>query len=421
MIYSQSCVVVFLYLLLIFCPRASSAEDRSAQSLAQASRSKILDRQVRNVEELWAKWSEMMREYTTHQISYHKNPQDSGWISWFLGNEGSQLDEIKEISSQLLSHLRASEAQNLKEKYFILRDTIEAARLESIQLAEDSYLAPEDGEAWFFQNSKEDYKELIKAKKDAIMAMKNEQRQLIQDCHDSLVSMGIELTEGQVRQLFQMKSGGAILDLLVTFAHLNMLLELLTERMNPDITGEQYAEQSERYYSVYVALIGLSLDLHRETQRRLKEEDLAELDQINQNLQQMVKETQAAIVKESKQSDAESTENIVKSYQENLKTQQEIIRASKEYRTLIENQLKSIHTVELELERHWKLALNTYQTARVSNNYYGIVNRGLRDLNNLRKLKIPSMIPLMSDRLSSKMNDLDQYRGQSIDDLRPKR
>jgi hypothetical protein len=190
--------------------------------------------------------------------------------------------------------------------------------------------------------------------------------------------------------------------------------------MTPDSTGERYAEESERYYSVYVALIGLSIDLHRETRRRLQQEDLAELDQMGDNLQRMVKHTQEAIIRESKRTDTASTDNIVKSYKENLKVQREIIRDSKEYRALIVDQLKSIEGVERELTRQWDLALNTYNTARVSRNYYGLVNRGLRDLNNLRKLKLPSMIPLMSDRLSSKLKRLDEYRGQSIE-FRPRR
>jgi len=420
MIHPQRHTLAYLLAWVALCPVSLYAEGQDGRALARASRSKTLERQARTVEELWAKWAELMREYTEHQVSQRQNPEEPGWVSWFLGSEGAQLEKIKALSAELLGHLKESEAQTLKGRYFSLRDQIEAARLESVELAEDSYLAPEDGEAWFFQNSKEDYKALVQAKKDAIKAMKREQQQLIQDCHDSLTQMGIELTETQVRQLFQMKSGGAILDLLVTFSHLNLLLELLAERMSPDSTGERYAEESERYYSVYVALIGLSIDLHRETRRRLQQEDLAELDQMGDNLQRMVKQTQRAIIRESKRTDTASTDNIVKSYKENLKVQREIIRDSKEYRALIVDQLKSIEGVERELTRQWDLALNTYNTARVSRNYYGLVNRGLRDLNNLRKLKLPSMIPLMSDRLSSKLRRLDEYRGQSIE-FRPRR
>lgn len=420
MSYTQRRVAVWMTAWLSLAPAVGLAQGQDARSLAKASRSKTLDQQARHIEELWASWSDLMREYTSYQVSQMKEPDQPGWVSWLLGSEGEKLDKIKSISAELLSHLKESDAQNLREKYFVLRDQIEAARLESIELAEDSYLAPEDGEAWFFQRSKEDYQELIKAKKEAIKAMRREQQQLIQDCHDSLVQMGIELTETQVKNLFLMKSGGAIFDLFVTFAHLNLLLELLTERMSDDSTGEQYAEESERYYSVYVALIGISLELHRETRRRLTQEDLAELDRMNERLEGMVKDTQQAIIRESKRTDAQSTEDIVQSYRENLKSQREIVRALKEYRGVIEGQLKSIEGVEREIKRQWDLSLNTYNTARMSRNYFGLVNRGLKDLNNLRKLKLPNMIPLMSDRLTSKLKTLDQYRGESIE-LRPRR
>ena len=201
---------------------------------------------------------------------------------------------------------------------------------------------------------------------------------------------------------------------------LYLLLELLTERMSTESTGELYAEESEHYYSVYLALLGLSLDIHRETRRRLIHEDLKELDELSAYLKQMTKDTQKAIVRESKRTDAQSTENIVLSYKENLKTQREILDDTKEYRTLITGQLQSVKGVEAELQRQWDLALNTYNTARASRSYYKLVNRGLRDLNNLRKLKLPTMIPLMSERLSSKLKRLEEYRGQSLE-LRPQR
>jgi len=402
-------------------PLSALAREGDGRSLAQASRSKALESQARHIEELWAEWSELMREYTQHQIDHKQAPQEEvGWVSWFLGREGERTTRIRELSAELLSHLKGSEAQALKEKYYTLRDSIEAARLESVKLAEDSYLAPEEGEAWFYENSKEDYKELIKRKTAAIQAMRTEQASLIQSCHDSLVAMGVELTEAQIQQLFKMKSGGATLDLLITFAHLNLLLELLSERLADQGQGQAYAEAADRYYSVYVALIGLSLDLHRETRRRLREGDLKEINEMGQQLSSMIKQTQATMIQEAKRTDQSSTADIVRGYSENLKVQREILSDTKEYAGLLREQLGKIKVTEQKLERQWELALNTYKTVQLSRKYHTIVNRGLRDLNNLRKLDLPSMVPLMSERLSGRIQRLDEYRGKAID-LRPQR
>ena len=400
---------------------AEAKEASATKALAQASRSKLLEQQSRDVEKLWARLNELMRSYTEHKIKQEQAPKEEqeAWVSWFLSGEESRLKELQSITSELLSELKNSKAQQLKKRYFRLKDDIDAARLESIKLAEDSYLAPSEGEAWFYQTSKADYQELIKAKKEAIQELKKEQQELIQGCHDHLVAMGIELTEGQVRQLFQMKSGEATFDLLVTFSHLNLLLELLTERMNPHSQGEAYAQEAERYYAVYVALIGLSVDIHKLTRQRLEREDLREIDQMGSYLRDLIKETRHHLQSEVRQQQNQS-DNIIKSYQENLKTQQEVLKDSKEYRALLISQLKSLEAVERDLERQWNLALNTYNTARVSNSYYGIVNRGLRDLNNLRHLKLPSMIPLMSERLSTKLDRLESYRARAIE-LNPKR
>ena len=400
------------------------AQADDSRALAQASRSKLLERQARHVNELWARLSELMRTYTEHRIQREKRARSGqadegeGWVSWFLSEEGSRARELQELTTELLGHLRQSEAQRLKGQYFRLRDDIETARLESVRLAEDSHLAPSEGEAWFFQNSKADYAELVKLKKEAVKAMRQEQAQLMQDCHDHLVGLGVELSDAQVKQLFAMKSGAAIFDLIVTFAHLNLLLEVVTERIAPSSQGEVYATESERYYAIYVALIGLSLDIHRATKERLIKEDLKELDELGTYLKTLIRETRQHLQREVK-AKREGSENIIASYHENLKTQLEIARDAKEYRGIITSQLKSLESVERELERQWDLAFNTYETARLSKSYYTIVNRGLRDLNNLRQLKMPNMIPLMSERLSDKLDRLEEYRQRA--NLSPKR
>jgi len=74
MIHPQRHTLAYLLAWVALCPVSLYAEGQDGRALARASRSKTLERQARTVEELWAKWAELMREYTEHQVSQRQNP-----------------------------------------------------------------------------------------------------------------------------------------------------------------------------------------------------------------------------------------------------------------------------------------------------------------------------------------------------------
>lgn len=391
-------------------PPASSTQDRDdedeVKELAQHSRSRLLDNNRANINELWSEWHQILRQLTKRQFNQDHLPEPS-WLNVFSEDKSSNLKKIQSMTQQILGHLKNSKAQQLKTNYFDLKTQIEEEHEEALRLADDRYVAPEEGEHQFWEKHKGHYTELIQRKQEAIEALKKEQNQIIQDSHDFLLSIGIELSTAQVEHLFKMSSGDLMLDLFVTFAHLNLLGELVTDRMRASQNDLAYVKNSEQYYSIYVALVTLSLDIHKETHRQIIEEHIPKVNMLIQSLHKITKETHMILKDEKKKLRRQAiplNKTLIDQLQKNLKVQKVALEGAKAYQVHLAAQANEIKRGSELIARRLRVAVNTYKTVRLSTNQLDLIEEGLRDLSNLRRIQLPAMIPLANERVQSQLD-----------------
>jgi hypothetical protein len=394
---------------------------RYSTQLAQQSRSRLLDENQQNIQQLWSSWHKVLAEMSKRQLKQQGLPKASLW-NVFTEDQKSNFHKIKDLSKKLLLNLRGSKSQKLKQSYFDLKEQIEQQKQEAIEAAEDQYRAPEEGKSYFWQTHQNDYQELISRKEKAIQALKLEQIQITKESHTYLTSLGIELSEAQVVHLFKRNSSDLMLDLLVTFAHLNLLIELVSERLQEALQREHYIQRATYYYSIYVGLVSLSLDLHSFTRSRIENEHIPKVQKIFRYFQQVQKESKQILVKELKengkgdQSTQEENQAFINQIKQNIQIQDFTLQGVTAYLNYLDKQVKQIKYIEKMITRRLNVANNTYRTVHLSQKYLDLVKLGLKDLHTIRQIKIPEMLPIAQEKFTKVFDTVDRHLQ---DDLMP--
>ena len=414
----------------IAAPRGGdSSESSERKRLVNGSRSRLLDQNRGGVEAIWHELYKRLEELTAHHIKQEQLPESFSWFSPMRETQESNIKKIKSISERLLIELGNPKISQIRDRYFDLKSKIQEDRAAARRAAEDSYLAPEEGEVYFWENHKGDYRELKRKKDEAVKAHKLEQQKLIVRCHDELISMGIELTPEQVAQLFKLSSGDLMLTLFSTFAQLNLLGDYVTERMQDARNDESYAYLSKRYYAVYVAIISLSLDIHTYTRERLLAEHITRVDDLRTRLKEVALKTQRLIKSEKVHSlklkrkikssrgdeseklklELEETNRYLAQLSSNLIVQEQARDGAVAYRRHITKQSAEIERTIKKIERRLNIAFNTYQTVLIGTNQFDLMREGLRDLSNLQKIQIPEMVPLAGERITKHLEMITRH------------
>lgn len=408
--------------------KATNHTESKTQRLAKQSRSRLLDKNRRGVEGMWHELYHRLESLTEHHLRQENLPEFS-WFSPLRETKESNIKKIKTLSERLLIELNNPKISSLRDQYFDLKNKIQSDRLAARQAAEDSYLAPDEGDVYFWQSHKGDYKDLKLRKEEAVKEHKREQQKLIVRCHDELIKMGIELSPDQVSQLFKLSSGDLMLTLFSTFAQLNMLGDFVTERMQEAKTDEAYAYLSKRYYAVYVAIISLSLHIHDYTRERLLKEHLNRVDDLRSRLNEVILSTQKLIRSEKKQAvklkrsarsgslearqlikiELAETDRYIAQLESNLTVQERAKDGAVAYRRHIIKQTEEIKRTAKKISRRLRIAFNTYQTVLIGTNQFDLMREGLRDLSNLQKIQIPAMVPLAGEKITNHLEMITRH------------
>lgn len=407
-------------------PPQSDSQSRSRdEKLVKEGRSRLLDRHRAGIAGLWSEWYEELEKLADHQLKQDQLPEFS-WLSPMRENRASNLKKIQKLSRELLIEVKNPEVERLRTHYFELKSKINDDLLAARKAVEDSYQAPREDDAYFWQTHRGDYVELKKRKEAAVKAHQAEQQKVISECHDHLVQLGVELTPQQVEQLFRMSSGELMITLFSTFAQLNLLGEYVTERMREAQDNEDYAYLAKRYYAVYVAIVALTLDIHEHTREKLLTDHIPRLDQLGARLKKVLKSTyqlakneEARVKKlkrslrrresEAKRAELEEAESFLKQLRVNLKVQLRAREGIKAYRAHVVQQVEKIKLSSRKISRRLKIAFNTYQTVLIGTDQFDLMREGLRDLSNLQKIQVPAMVPLAGERITEHLDLISRH------------
>ena len=405
---------------------ASSNVNNEVNEQIAKTRSRLLDKNRRGIEGMWYELYQVLENLTEHQSRQEDLPEFS-WLSPMRETKQSNLKKIRSISERLLIEVNNPKVTALRQQYFELKSKINDDLQVARQAKEDSYLAPEEDEVYFWQNHKGDFRELERKKEAAVKAHRLEQQKILTQCHDELLNLGVELSDQQVEQLFKLSSGDLMLNLFVTFAQLNLLGEYVTERMQAAQEDESYAYLAKRYYAVYVAIISLSLDIYTHTREKLMGEHLARIDQLREKLKKVTLSTKKLIQNEQKtlkkakvalrrsakkdliEADIDEAQRYIVQLESNLEVQNKALDGVSAYRKHILTQAEEIKRTARRIARRFRIAENTYKTVQIGTNQFDLMREGLRDLSNLQKIQVPAMVPLAGDRITNHLDMITKH------------
>ena len=326
---------------------------------------------------------------------------------WFGNDQKRNVKKINKMTRGIIEELNLSPINEVLEERESILKKIKSKEQKVIKLKEKRSFAPKEDK--ILVTSQAEYDEKIKKETAKIKVLRESLTSTISKIYVIFKQMGLEIQRRQVEDLFGVVSGETMRDFLVRFSNLKLLSELIANLIKESPNSGEYANQARKYYGVYVALEWMMIEAHRVAADRIGSVHIPKIVALLEKTNKQVQNTMLLI----DQTQSEQSKEILNS---NLKTQRQLESASKNYRTYLETQQMQINDTVKRLEEKFKTTLNTYQTVDLAQSLVMAMKNGVKDIQDLQKLKLPKMIPISSDELQNDFNTVSQQLSASAGD-----
>jgi hypothetical protein len=315
---------------------------------------------------------------------------------WIRRDRQDADDDINKILNDVLEILEVTRLTELRGSYLNLGERISSRQREIRELRERSLSAPEDtAPLEFYKKTRDDLLEDIEAREKDISELENQQGDIVSEMRKEFAEIGVDLNDDQVRFYLGTVSGQDILSLSAVFQNVRVLNAQL-EQLMKDSPGD--TEAARRYYGMHVVLIRAMLQGHEMTLDRIDQgymERLKELDDENDALR---KETRSMLKY------AEDSEKPLLAA--SLRTQGATAEAIRLYRQHLRDVRDNVYEGQKALNRRYDVALNAFHTIRVSAMLVREMESALQDLDALRSMQLPELIPINDAAIQQKFMDI---------------
>jgi hypothetical protein len=359
--------------------------------------------EIKEVKELWGELHQDLESLGKLHGQHSRLPKSK----WFGNSQKKNTKKINKMTRGIIEELNLSPINEVLEEREKILKKIKAKEKKVIKLKEKRSFAPKEDK--ILVTSQAEYDEKIKKVTGQIKVLKESLASTISKIHVIFKRMGLEIKRRQVEDLFGVVSGETMRDFLVRFSNLKLLSELIANLIKESPNSGEYANQARKYYGVYVALEWMMIEAHRVAAERIGSVHIPKIEALLNKTNKQVENTMLLI----SQTESEQSKEILNA---NLKTQQKLESASKNYRTYLETQQMQINDTVKRLEEKFKTTLNTYQTVDLAQSLVMAMKNGVKDIQDLQKLKLPKMIPISSDELQNDFNTVSQQLGASAGD-----
>jgi hypothetical protein len=318
--------------------------------------------------------------------------------SWFSRDQKDLDRKISRITGELVEILRVSGLSQARERMQELQD-LEARRLTELRsLREKIVVAPEEVSVLeFYRKDREKLKEEAEVLEEEIGRLSRLQEELIEEMTEVAARSGLSIDAEQMRFLLSSVSGEDLLDLGAVFQNvreLNTMLEGLV-RENPDDT-----EAARRYYGMHVILLRTLVQAHDDVVVQVDERYLPRVKELKAENEDLQKETDRLL------------RFSEKSQQELLRSSRNTQRVTAEALELYEEHLMSVrdrvYEARKEIQQRIDVAWNAYRTIRIAATLAEEMAHAVSDLQTLRSLEVPELLPLQDKALQKKFMELSE-------------
>ena len=316
--------------------------------------------------------------------------------AWFGRDQSDADEDINALLDEVLEKLQVSGLMETRKEYQSLEEQIAKNRETVRQLREDRLSAvTEKGTLEFYKKTRDEYTEEINARDKDIAAMEVEKEKLLDTFAKEYDHMGLKLSKDQIRFYLSSVTGQDVMAISSIFHNVRELNGQLQElvRQNPDDP-----EAARRYYGIHVVMVHAMERAYETTLKNIDNGYLERIDEIEQKNAELREETKA-LMKQT----PELQRGVLES---SLRTQQvtaDTLVLYREHLTNVRERIeKGLEAVRL---RH-AVAKNAYDTIHISSVLASEMQTALKDLNTLRDMHLPDLVPIADAVIQQKFNEI---------------
>lgn len=346
----------------------------------------------------WSETREALEEVLAMEEERATLPE-SRWV----GRDQKDLDrKILRVLEEATAALRISGLSSARQGVLDIERREAQRREELRELREKAALAPEETSVIeFYRKDREQLREEARAVEQELENLARLKEELIADMVAKAREAGVAVDQDQMRFLLSSVSGADLLDLGAVFRNVRELHGLLENlvRENP---GDP--ETARRYYGMHVVLLQALTQAHDEVLTRMDDIYLPRLDELESDNQKLQAETEQLL------RFAEQAQREVLLSSRN--TQRVTAEAMELYRSHLLSVRDRVYEARKDLQQRSDVAWNAYRTIRIAAVLAEEMTDAVQDLQTLRSLEVPELLPLQDEALQQKFLELSEQLKQ---------
>lgn len=324
-------------------------------------------------------FAELWREVVPrldHALTLEDRRAELPESSWIGEDQASNQREIDALLDGAVDLLTVSPDAHYRQQIRSLRGDIRRLQIELAEYRQRRVAAPHDS---LWEKTVADYDAAIAAHERQIQTRREKLAGLRHQFAAELRNMGLSLDDDQLEFLLSTVVGDDLVDMSIAFDNVKRLTAQL-EQLVAD-SGEDLPT-ARRYYGMYTVLLRVLDRMHQRLLKALDDDYLPRLDAIASRTRALVEQTRKLQQRSATGHDALTA---------NLASQALTLRAAHEYRGYLVAQRSDVAAARSRLQQDLAVAVNTYETVKVSAELVDLIRSSSRMLATVQQLQVPAL------------------------------
>ncbi len=326
--------------------------------------------------------------------------------AWLRTDKRKVAEDINEILDKTIAILDVPGLVKLRQDYRKIEDAIIIEQDRISKLRENRLLAPE-GESSFTrfiptQRARQwtatttgDFDTLIESRQENLQKFQSEMRSIETQMSESLSKIGIDLNSEQVEFWLSSVIGDDVLSMSIVFSNAKEVTNLLSKLTKESGENINYAK---RYYGMLVMLHQMVINMQERFILKVDNEIIPKLSAFSKEADNNIKEAMSLIKSGSSRASLESNISANELTKQTIEFYQRIV---KDHRKKVADALK-ISTQEM------RVAINTYNTVRLSSDVMALIREGLDTFDAILSLQIPAADEFENNEIREEFRKLSE-------------
>ncbi|WP_045221573.1 hypothetical protein [Desulfonatronum thioautotrophicum] len=326
--------------------------------------------------------------------------------AWIRTDKRKLEADINQILDQTIAILDVPCIVDLRQDYRKIEDAIAIEKDHISKLRESRLLAPE-GESSITrfiptQRARQwtatttgDFDTLIESRQQNLKTYQNEMRSIEIQMSEALSKIGIDLNPEQVEFWLSSVIGDDVLSMSIVFSNAKEVTSLLSRLTKESGENINYAK---RYYGMLVMLHKMVINMQERFILKVDDDILPKLLGFSKEADNNIKEAMSLIKSGGSRASLESNISANEITKQAIELYQKIV---KDHRKKVSDALK-ISTHEM------RVAINTYNTVRLSSDVMALIREGLDTFETLLSLQIPAADEFQNNEIREEFRKLSE-------------